>query len=62
VAGAFIERNKYMKKNKAYLKTCQRADKPDELAMIALNNPEFGKRLVEEFKKAKGESSCLQQK
>lgn len=51
-----------MRENKSYYRTCQRADKPDELAMIALNNPEFGKRLIEEFKKAKGEPSCLQQK
>lgn len=51
-----------MRKNKTNCKTCQRAEKPDELAMIALSNPEFGKRLIEEFKKAKGEPSCLQQK
>ena len=51
-----------MKKNKAYFKTCQRAEKPDELAMIALNNPEFGKRWIKEFNKAKGGLSCLQQK
>ncbi|WP_334320396.1 hypothetical protein [Gilliamella apicola] len=51
-----------MRENKSYYRTCQRADKPDELAMIALNNPEFGKRLIKEFNKAKGGLSCLQQK
>ena len=43
-----------MKKNKTYYKECQRAERPDELAMIALRNENFGKRFIEEFKKAKG--------
>ncbi|RKS87301.1 hypothetical protein DES39_0521 [Orbus hercynius] len=43
-----------MKKNKTNYTACQRADKPDELAMIALKNKPFAKRFVEEFKKAKG--------
>lgn len=51
-----------MKKNKPYYKTCQRADKPDELAMIALKNPEFGKRFVEMFQSAKRGKSCPRQK
>lgn len=51
-----------MKKNKSYYKACQRAEKPDELAMIALNHPDFGKRLVNEFKELKRELPCQQQK
>jgi len=47
-----------MKKNKSYYKTCQRAAKPDELTMIALDKPEFGKRFVEAFEKAKKGKSC----
>ena len=51
-----------MRENKSYYRTCQRADKPDELAMIALHNREFGERFVEVFKAAKRGKSCLQQK
>lgn len=51
-----------MKQNKSDHKTCQRAEKPDELAMIALNHPDFGKRLIDEFKKLKRELPCPQQK
>lgn len=51
-----------MKKNKSYYRTCQRAEKPDELAMIALNHLDFGKRFVEVFKTAKRGKPCPQQK
>jgi len=51
-----------MRKNKSYYRTCQRADKPDEFAMIALHNREFGKRFVEVFKAAKRGKSCPRQK
>lgn len=51
-----------MKQNKSYQKACQRAEKPDELTMIALDHPDFGKRLIDEFKKLKRKLSCPQQK
>lgn len=42
--------------------TCQRAEKTDELAMIALNHSDFGKRLIDDFKKSKRGLPCPQQK
>lgn len=51
-----------MRKNKSYYRTCQRAEKPDELAMIALHNRAFGERFVEVFQAAKRGKSCPRQK
>nr|WP_179854613.1 hypothetical protein [Gilliamella apicola] len=51
-----------MRKNKSYYRTCQRAEKPDELAMVALHNRGFGKRFVEVFQAAKEGKSCPRQK
>lgn len=51
-----------MKQNKSCSKTCQRAEKPDELAMIALHNQEFAKRFVDAFRMAERGKSCPQQK
>ncbi|WP_158487426.1 hypothetical protein [Pragia fontium] len=31
----------------------QRSDKPDELVMICVDKPDFGKRLVSEFRQLK---------
>lgn len=51
-----------MRNDKAYLKACQRTNETIELITVALNNPEFGKRIIEEFKKQQRRLACPQQK